>query len=105
MILAQSKLYDGKLSKFYFCLILTKKNSTLTVSALAQPRNFFRRGVSPEVIKRLGRWKGNTFQIYVRPDAETCAIWARAILSKPIIDDLDDITFLFQDEWRTDQQY
>ena len=60
----------------------------------------FRRGVNPDVIKKLGRWKGDTYEMYTRPDAATCALWARVITTKPVLSDLDAITFLFGDEWR-----
>ena len=59
----------------------------------------FRRGVSVDVIKKLGRWKGDTFEMYTRPAADICATWASSILSRPVLSALDGITFLFGDEW------
>ena len=60
----------------------------------------FRRGVNPDVIKKLGRWKGDTYEMYTRPDAAACAQWAQVITSRPVLTELDAITFLFGDEWR-----
>ena len=59
----------------------------------------FRRGVSADVIKKLGRWKGDTYEMYTRPDDMTCALWTQVIQKKPVIEELADITFLFGDEF------
>ena len=60
----------------------------------------FRRGLSVDIIKKLGRWKGDTFEMYTRPDAATCAMWTRSIFTKAQRPDLNHITFFFGDEWR-----
>lgn len=59
---------------------------------------FFRRGMSTELIKNLGRWRGNTVEIYNRPSPKYCAQLAREIISKSIIDDRRHKTIEFGDE-------
>ena len=59
----------------------------------------FRRGISVDIIKKLGRWKGETFEMYTRPDAQTCAIWTRSIFTRDRRPELEHVTFFFGDEW------
>ena len=57
--------------------------------------DLFARGISSDIIKILGRWKGDSHQVYTRPNREVCADFAKAIINKPVIPTLDNITFFF----------
>ena len=59
----------------------------------------FQRGLSVDIIKKLGRWKGEAHEIYERPDEEACALWARSITHRKLIPDLQHIRITFGDEY------
>ena len=60
---------------------------------------FFRRGFSTEIIKNLGRWRGDTCEIYNRPTAAICADISASLLEKPVRDDRKDFVLEFGDEF------
>ena len=59
----------------------------------------FQRGMDKETIKHLGRWRGPSYELYNRPTAEQCAIYAKAIVGKPILRHLRHINLIFGDEY------
>ena len=55
----------------------------------------FQRGVSPDYIKILGRWRGPTYELYLRPDALQCVSEIRRVHGLRICPDRKGAIFSF----------
>ena len=60
----------------------------------------FRRGVSREIIKILGRWHGLTYEVYIRPSAQDCTQQMRRALSQAVLPERANAVFEFSDPQR-----
>ena len=81
---------------FFHLVMLVHSTHSFRIGGATE---MFKRDISIDLIKKLGRWKGDCYQVYIRPDADTCATWARSILEREIVPELDDITFIFGTEF------
>ena len=91
--LARRELFD-----FLQIIGENEKDFNLHSFRIGAATEFFRRGMATEMIKNLGRWRGNTVEIYNRPSPTYCAQLAREIIHQSIVPDRQHKTIEFGDE-------